>query len=95
MLPTARKLAFTDVPVVDLAPLWSGGAAGRRAVADEIAEACGRVGFFYVNEAMGKLVPGGLIVADDISWNASLWDFADAPGVPSYNFRGTMGAAFF
>ena len=28
MLPTARKLAFTDVPVVDFEPLWSGGAGG-------------------------------------------------------------------
>ena len=27
MLPTARKLAFTDVPVVDLAAAWSGDAA--------------------------------------------------------------------
>ena len=26
MLPTARKLAFTDVPVVDLGPAWSGDA---------------------------------------------------------------------
>jgi hypothetical protein len=36
-----------------------------------------------------------VILADDISWNSSLWDFADGRGVPSYNFRGTMGAAFF
>jgi len=48
MLPTARKLDFTDVPIIDLAPAWSGGDAGRRAVADAIADACGRVGFFYV-----------------------------------------------
>jgi isopenicillin N synthase-like dioxygenase len=48
MLPSARKLDFTDVPVIDLAPAWSGGDAGRRAVADAIADACGRVGFFYV-----------------------------------------------
>jgi isopenicillin N synthase-like dioxygenase len=48
MLPTARKLDFTDVPVIDLAPAWSGGAEGRRQVAAQIAEACGRVGFFYV-----------------------------------------------
>src|SRR5215813_1406529 len=48
MLPTARKLDFTDVPLIDLAPAWSGGDAGRRVVADAIAEACGRVGFFYV-----------------------------------------------
>jgi isopenicillin N synthase-like dioxygenase len=48
MLPTARKLSFNDVPVVDLSPAWSSDAAARRAVAGEIAEACGRVGFFYV-----------------------------------------------
>src|ERR1700693_1502296 len=48
MLPTARKLAFTDVPVIDLNPVWSGDAAARRAVAEQIAEVCGRVGFMYV-----------------------------------------------
>jgi isopenicillin N synthase-like dioxygenase len=48
MLPTARKLAFTDVPVVDLGPAWSGDAEKRRAVAAEIAEVCGRIGFMYV-----------------------------------------------
>jgi isopenicillin N synthase-like dioxygenase len=48
MLPTARKLAFTDVPVIDLAPVWSGDAKARERVANEVAEACGRVGFFYV-----------------------------------------------
>src|SRR5690242_10961065 len=48
MLPIARKLAFQDVPVVDLGPAWSGDAAKRRAVADEIAEVCGRIGFMYV-----------------------------------------------
>ena len=48
MLPTARKLAFSDVPVVDLAPAWSGDAGKRRALADEIAEVCGRVGFMYI-----------------------------------------------
>jgi isopenicillin N synthase-like dioxygenase len=48
MLPTARKLAFTDVPVVDIAPAWSGDAAKRRVLADEIADVCGRVGFMYI-----------------------------------------------
>src|SRR5262245_17773475 len=48
MLPTARKLAFSDVPVIDLGPAWSGDAAARRSLADEIADVCGRVGFFYV-----------------------------------------------
>src|ERR1700680_2914073 len=48
MLPTARKLAFTDVPVIDLNPVWSGDAAARRAVAEQIAEVCGRGGLMYV-----------------------------------------------
>ena len=48
MLPTARKLAFSDVPVVDLGQAWSGDAGERRALADKIAEVCGRVGFMYI-----------------------------------------------
>jgi isopenicillin N synthase-like dioxygenase len=48
MLPTARKLAFTDVPVIDLEPVWSGDAAARRVVAAQIGEVCGRVGFMYI-----------------------------------------------
>lgn len=42
-----------------------------------------------------KLTPGAVIVADDISWNASLWDFADEQNVPAYNFNGSLGIAFF
>jgi predicted O-methyltransferase YrrM len=50
---------------------------------------------FEFHEAKRKLVPGGLVVADDISWNSSLWDFADEHGVPAYNFKGAVGVAFF
>lgn len=50
---------------------------------------------FEFHEARRKLRPGGLIVGDDVSWNASVWDFADEHGVPSYNFKGTVGVAFF
>jgi len=50
---------------------------------------------FEFHEAKRKLNPGGLIVGDDISWNASLWDFADQYGVPSFNFKGAVGVAFF
>jgi predicted O-methyltransferase YrrM len=50
---------------------------------------------FEFHEAKRKLTPGGLIVADDISWNASLWDLADENKVPAYNFKGSIGAAFF
>ncbi len=50
---------------------------------------------FEFREAKRKLRPGGLVVGDDISWNASLWDFADEYGVPSFNFKGAVGVAFF
>ncbi len=49
---------------------------------------------FEFREARRKLRPGGLIVADDISWNASLWEFADECRVPSYNYKGAVGVAF-
>lgn len=48
MLPTALKLSFNEVPMVDLGPLASGSAADRATVASELAEACGRVGFVYL-----------------------------------------------
>jgi isopenicillin N synthase-like dioxygenase len=48
MLPSARNLAPSEVPVVDLAPVWRGDAAARQAVAAEIAGACCDIGFFYV-----------------------------------------------
>jgi predicted O-methyltransferase YrrM len=50
---------------------------------------------FEFREAKRKLTQGGLIVADDISWNSSLWDFADEFSVPSYNYKGAVGVAFF
>jgi len=50
---------------------------------------------FEFHEAKRKLSKGGLVVADDVAWNASLWDFADECGVPSYNFKGSVGVAFF
>jgi isopenicillin N synthase-like dioxygenase len=48
MLPTARKLASSQVPIVDLAPAWAGDPSARRAVAGEIAAACCAIGFFYI-----------------------------------------------
>ncbi len=50
---------------------------------------------FEFRQAKRKLRPGGLIVADDIAWNSSTWDFADECKVPSYNYKGTVGVAFF
>jgi isopenicillin N synthase-like dioxygenase len=48
MLPTARKLDFSEIPVVDLGPALGGDKEKERAVAEKIADACARVGFFYV-----------------------------------------------
>jgi predicted O-methyltransferase YrrM len=50
---------------------------------------------FEFHQAKRKLNRGGLVVGDDIAWNASLWDFADEFAVPSYNFKGSVGVAFF
>jgi predicted O-methyltransferase YrrM len=50
---------------------------------------------FEFREANRKLARGGLVVADDISWNAALWDFADENSVPAYNFKGDVGVTFF
>jgi predicted O-methyltransferase YrrM len=50
---------------------------------------------FEFGEIKRKLAKGGLLVSDDVSWNASLWDFADLFQVPAYNFRGAIGVAFF
>jgi predicted O-methyltransferase YrrM/SAM-dependent methyltransferase len=50
---------------------------------------------FEFTQAKRKLNKGGLVVGDDVSWNSSLWDFADEFCVPSYNFRGAVGVAFF
>ena len=50
---------------------------------------------FEFDQAKRKLAAGGVVLADDIGWNTSLWDFADRHRVPAYNFHGTVGAAFF
>lgn len=48
MLPSARKLSFSEVPVIDLRPAFAEGDEGRRRVAQDIASAAGTVGFFYI-----------------------------------------------
>ena len=44
----ARNIAVSDIPVIDIAPLYAEGGAGLRPVADAMREAAERVGFFYV-----------------------------------------------
>jgi predicted O-methyltransferase YrrM len=50
---------------------------------------------FEFEEAKKYLNPHGIMMADDISWNASLWDFADQYMAPAYNYKGSMGIACF
>jgi isopenicillin N synthase-like dioxygenase len=39
---------FTEIPVVDFAPMFAPDPQGHRAVGEAVREACTRVGFFYV-----------------------------------------------
>jgi hypothetical protein len=50
---------------------------------------------FEFEAAKRKLRQDGLVVAVDVAWNASLWDFAAKHGVPSYTFKGAVGVGFF
>jgi len=80
------------------------GVANHRSLGWGIAKACrshgAELAFTYQGEALKKRVEplaqeiGGVVVGDDVSWNASLWDFADEFGVPAYNFKGAVGVAF-
>jgi isopenicillin N synthase-like dioxygenase len=44
----AKRLAFTEIPVIDFAPMREGDLAARRRVAAALREACIGVGFFYL-----------------------------------------------
>jgi isopenicillin N synthase-like dioxygenase len=72
MLPTALKLSFNEVPIVDLAPLASGAPAARATVAAELAEACARVGFVYLKNC-------GITQTDVDAIFATARDFHDLP----------------
>lgn len=54
----ARGIELTEIPVIDLHPFRTGGLATRQKVARKIAEACRRVGFFYIS---GHGISQGLI----------------------------------
>ena len=44
---SAAEMAFTDLPIVDLAA-WHGSAQDRQDLADEVCAICHRVGFFLL-----------------------------------------------
>jgi SAM-dependent methyltransferase len=46
---------------------------------------------FEFREAKRKLKPDGLVVGDDVSWNASVWDFADEHALLQPQRRGRSG----
>ncbi|HEY9792384.1 MAG TPA: class I SAM-dependent methyltransferase [Candidatus Obscuribacterales bacterium] len=89
----------------DRVEVWCGDA---KALLPDLVSSVDSIDFFYhdsdhsylhmmfeFREALRRLSKGGIIVSDDIAWNSSLWDLADEYAVPAYNFRGSMGVAFF
>ncbi len=48
MLPTARKVDFSEVPIIDMAPLATGKVEDRIALAQLMSRTCRDVGFFYI-----------------------------------------------
>lgn len=54
---SARTVSLSEIPIIDFAPFLTGSPDERQGVADQIAEASGRIGFFYL---VGHGVPAGL-----------------------------------
>ncbi|MBI4963466.1 MAG: class I SAM-dependent methyltransferase [Desulfomonile tiedjei] len=50
--------------------------------------------WFEFNAALPYMTGHGLIIADDIAWNSSTWDFAQAIGCYALNHRGSQGVIF-
>ncbi|GAA0754817.1 isopenicillin N synthase family oxygenase [Ideonella azotifigens] len=44
----AKTVDLAEIPIIDFSPFRHGGEAGKQAVAAEIADACARIGFFYL-----------------------------------------------
>jgi len=58
-------MTWLTVPIIDIAPYWTGVDAGKLGVAKEIGEACRDIGFLVI---AGHRVPPDLIAAvDDVS----------------------------
>src|SRR5438034_1882324 len=58
-------MTWLTVPIIDIAPYWTGVDAGKRDVARQIGEACRDIGFLVI---AGHRVPPDLIAAvDDVS----------------------------
>lgn len=62
MLSESRRLAFSEIPVIDVAPLLNG-TQNTAGTVDELARACSEVGFFYIrNHGIPRTVLDALVV---------------------------------
>jgi isopenicillin N synthase-like dioxygenase len=93
-------MAMDEVPVIDLAPSFSGGDAGRRHVADAIRAACEEIGFFTI---VGHRVPDRTV--DDLLGQAKSFfalPLAEKQKTPQpterisrgYSYVGSRGLAY-
>jgi hypothetical protein len=55
LLRERSKMTLLSVPIVDIAPYWTGGDAGKRAVAAAVDRACRDIGFLIIS---GHGIPG-------------------------------------
>jgi isopenicillin N synthase-like dioxygenase len=97
MLSESRRLAFSEIPVIDLAPLIQRTAAMSHTV-DELAKACTEVGFFYIrNHGLPRSVLDALIaqmqqffaLPVEVKTQTAIEDSPQFRGYLPINYKGT------
>lgn len=85
----AKDVPFTEIPVIDFAPMFASDPAGRQAVGDAVRDACTRVGFFYVrNHQVPQSVIDGTFEAAHRFFDLPLDDKMAVDIARSPNLRG-------
>ncbi|MGE4239213.1 isopenicillin N synthase family dioxygenase [Ramlibacter sp.] len=98
MLPPSRALAFSDIPVVDIAALVGGDESNMARTVDALSRACSEVGFFYVsNHGLPRAALDELVAQTKAFFSLPLARkeevaIADSPQFRGYlplNYKGT------